>query len=587
MSWWLKYLRIEPPAAPTVCCQWDFQATFSCATLLWTVVLTGSTPDVDCSGDTDWTVTGDPLVYTRTVFTDGAACDVEPDPLEPFDGGIPPGSSCTCCQWDFDAVWNCDTDAWDVTLVDTTQDVACADDTDWIEDTETHFTKTMYTAPSDCSGDEPDPGEPPTPTDVCCCRWIYQATFDCDSLAWTVMLLSTDSNIACDSDTDWMVTGDVCVYTRTMYTADVNCSSGDPDPGQPFAGASPPSCCGDCCVTVWESEWDCNEAVWGTPVIASQAMGMPCDSDSGWVDVPDSNPTRVQYTQYSSPSDCSGAAIPVDPPSGTEFPPAQCCWTFRATYDCDLASWVVGVIAAEHCPSTCNFGDWTGTEDPCVYERIMVTAPGNCAEQPDPGDPGFVPDTCCPLCCRWEFRGVYNCITEAWDVTLDDSQPMMACDVDTDWTVDGADACTYLRTMYTVGNDCVSQPDPGQPLSGSVPPDCCLDCGLCFNDAQPDVVITGWPVACTSCNGNQSFSERTETDEACMWRWNGGGSAADIQVSYFPADGTWYVEDLGCGAIGSFTTDLSCVDGVITGTIIGSGNCLGDIQPVTIVFGGT
>ena len=79
---------------PALCCKWDFGAEYNCTTGLWTTFLILSTPDVVCSADTDWTVTGDTCVYQRTMYTVGGACSSEPAPGEPCVGLLPTD----CCD---------------------------------------------------------------------------------------------------------------------------------------------------------------------------------------------------------------------------------------------------------------------------------------------------------------------------------------------------------------------------------------------------------------------------------------------------------------------------------------------------------
>ncbi len=82
---------------PTFCCQWNFTAEYNCATSLWDVSVSSSTPDVLCTDDTDWVVAGDACVYTRTMYNP-TPCSSEPDPAEPFGGAMPPD----CCP---ETVW--------------------------------------------------------------------------------------------------------------------------------------------------------------------------------------------------------------------------------------------------------------------------------------------------------------------------------------------------------------------------------------------------------------------------------------------------------------------------------------------------
>jgi len=190
---------------------------------------------------------------------------------------------------------------------------------------------------------------------------------------------------------------------------------------------------------------------------------------------------------------------PPSPPSLAE--PTGCCdplccrWSFQASYSCDDRNWTVVVTAADPRVACGTDGDWVPGGDACTYTKIMYINGSACGSAPDPGLPfgGAEPEGCCEtLCCRWHFRATWggiDCDTPGWVVVVVDTAAGVFCSPDTAW-VNSGDACTFTRTLYTTPPSCASSPDPGLPLGGERPTDCC-GTGCCGHDEHCMVTTPG------------------------------------------------------------------------------------------------
>ena len=135
----------------------------------------------------------------------------------------------------------------------------------------------------------------------------------------------------------------------------------------------------------------------------------------------------------------------------------------------------------------------------------------------------------------------------------------------------------------------MTYPDaPAQPVF--IPVGCCETCGGCANRSQPDAEVSGFAgdATCLSLNTTIPFL----FSDTCTWAWRLGDPGAidgleiDISTDGDPTNNfSGQLTSGGDTSVDSSNT-LSCVDGVVTGTISfpnPNPNC--DATTITITLG--
>lgn len=167
----------EPPGLPAEdccgCCLIVWEAVFDCDTGTWDVYDTGEgAADVPCGSDTAWAEYGNSCTFRRSMYVSYAgpgsgACEYD-EPAPP----AYPGYGCCCCSILFEAIYDCDTETWDVNIIGSSPSVPCFGDTPWEQYGANLcvFRRTMYVpydAASNLCDPAPDPGTPAAAPDCC------------------------------------------------------------------------------------------------------------------------------------------------------------------------------------------------------------------------------------------------------------------------------------------------------------------------------------------------------------------------------------------------------------------------------------
>lgn len=190
---------------------------------------------------------------------------------------------------------------------------------------------------------------------------------------------------------------------------------------------------------------------------------------------------------------------------------------------------------------------------------------------PAPSAPALPePPGCCDRC-GWVWTAL--CADGAWSIPPDGLLAegcITDCVADGSWQATG-DPCVYTQRVCTdqCGTSCDPPPAPpgfdGLPTPGCCAPPPGIPCTDCTG-AQPDATLAS-SEACAPSAGTYTFSGYTNLGGGnCQWSWFFAPTGASIVVVY--VGGVYYAS--GCGVDGGATWPLSCVGGVITGTITGT-----------------
>lgn len=234
-----------------------------------------------------------------------------------------------CYEWD--AYYNCETEAWEVSYAGKATDCTS---TSW-----TYVEDGYYTCKT---GTDKVPPSPPAVTPTCYYTW--EANYNCTTLSWSVSLASTNFS---GSTSSWSGCDDgQCTCVTTSSTP-------------PSAPTNTPTC-----YYTWEATYDCSSSSWSVDFVSVSLSGTP----AAWTGCEDGYCTCVT-TSDSTPSD------PTTTPT--------CYYYWYAYYDCYSSTWYVDLMWIDSSGSASGWDcmlmeDW----NECYCTTTSATQPADPTETP-------------------------------------------------------------------------------------------------------------------------------------------------------------------------------------------------------------